>query len=373
MTTIDPRVDPVTLTKLLLDIPSESQSEEAIADALERALRALADAVPSVSVFRLGNTVCARTNGNVDKRIVLAGHIDTVPAANNIPHRMSGDGKVIHGLGAVDMKSGLAVYLNAFAELAGDPRRTTELTFVGYEAEEIGDEYNGLRHLLEQAPEWLEGDLALLGEPSGGIVEAGCQGTLRLRIDGHGTRAHSARSWLGENAAHNLAPVLTAVASYSPRSVTIDGCEYREGLNVVHLEAGVATNTIPDAAFALVNFRFAPDRSEAEALEHALEALGLAGQESGEIKDGVSYVVDDSAPGALPGLGQPGAQALVEAVGGKVRAKFGWTDVARFNTLGVPAVNFGPGDPGFAHRPDEQVPVADIVEVSRALKEFLTS
>lgn len=368
-TALDLTGDPVELTKQLVDIPSVSFDEAHIADSIEVALKR----IPHIECERIGNTVCARTNRGLGKRIVLAGHIDTVPIAKNVPHTMSEDGTVLYCCGAVDMKSGLAVYLHAFATLANSSDLGTDLTLLAYEAEEVSSEHNGLKKLADNHSSWLEGDLALLGEPSGGIIEAGCQGSLRIAVTAHGQRAHSARAWLGENAAHRLSSVVARVAQYEPRSVFIDGLEYREGMNIVHLESGIATNVIPDEAWMFINFRFAPNRSEEEALKHLLDVIGMADQTEGDIVDNLSYRVDDSAGGALPGLQQPAAQPLLDAMGGKVRAKFGWTDVARFNSLGVPAVNFGPGDPGFAHKIDEQCPVADITAVSESLKQFLTS
>ncbi|MDO5032027.1 succinyl-diaminopimelate desuccinylase [Corynebacterium sp.] len=359
---LDLFADPIELTKALVDIESPSHHEEEIASAVEAALRALPG---DIQVERYGNTVCARTDRGLGSRVVLAGHLDTVPLADNTPHHMEGD--IMWGCGTVDMKSGMAVYLHAFAALYADPQLRHDLTVIAYEGEEVATEYNGLGHLQRDHPEWLAGDLALLGEPSGAMIEAGCQGTLRYRVTAHGTRAHSARAWLGSNAAHTLAPVMQRVAQYSPREVTIDGCTYKEGINIVHLEAGVATNTIPDEAWMFVNFRFAPDRSLEEAHAHLREVIGE--------HENVTIEVDDAAGAALPGLAQPAARALVEAVGGRgsVRAKYGWTDVARFFEMGTPAVNFGPGDPGFAHKKDEQVPVAQITEVSQALLSYLTA
>ncbi|QYH19933.1 succinyl-diaminopimelate desuccinylase [Corynebacterium aquatimens] len=352
--------DPVTLTAALIDIESPSHHEAEIADAIEAALRAL----EGVEVIRHGNTVVARTHFGLPQRVVLAGHIDTVPLADNTPHHFDEAGEVLYGCGSVDMKSGLACYLNAFARLS-QGGSAFDLTLIAYECEEVATKYNGLYHLEQEHPELLAGDIALLGEPSGGIIEAGCQGSIRVFVDGHGTRAHSARSWLGHNAAHDLAGVLTRVAAYEPRRVTIAGCEYREGLNVVGLEGFVATNTIPDEARLVINFRYAPDRSVEDAKAHLEEALAL--------EDGLTLTYDDIAPGAMPGLDNPVAANLVKAVGGNFRAKFGWTDVARFSSLGVPAVNFGPGDPGFAHKRDEQCPVADIRHVSEQLMEYLTA
>jgi len=359
VTSLDLFADPVDLTAALIDIESPSYHEEVIADAVEKQLRAL----EHVEVQRFGNTVVARTQFGLAQRVVLAGHIDTVPLADNTPHRL--EGGILHGCGAVDMKSGMACYLGAFARLAAPGKSRYDLTLIAYEAEEVASVDNGLFHLERDHPELLAGDIALLGEPSGAIIEAGCQGTIRVFVDAHGTRAHSARSWLGDNAAHALAAPLSRIAAYTPRTVLIDGCEYREGLNVVGLEGFVATNTIPDHARLIVNFRYAPDRSVDNAKAHLEEVLAL--------EDGLELIYDDIAPGALPGLGDPVAAGLVEAVGGNFRAKFGWTDVSRFSSLGVPAVNFGPGDPGFAHKKDEQCPVDEIRLVSAQLMEYLAA
>ncbi|WP_311524011.1 succinyl-diaminopimelate desuccinylase [uncultured Corynebacterium sp.] len=359
MTSLDLFADPVVLSAALVDIESPSHHEEAIADAIEAALRGLEYA----QVQRFGNTVVARTSFGLDSRVVLAGHIDTVPLADNTPHRLA-DG-ILHGCGSVDMKSGLACYLHAFATLAQPGKAAHDLTLIAYEGEEVAQEFNGLYHLERDHPELLQGDIALLGEPSGAIIEAGCQGTIRVFVDAHGTRAHSARSWLGHNAAHDLAGVLTRIAAYEPRTVLIDDCEYREGLNVVGLEGFVATNTIPDHARLIVNFRYAPDRSVEDAKAHLEETLAL--------EEGLELIYDDVAPGAMPGLGDPVAAGLVKAVGGNFRAKFGWTDVARFSSLGVPAVNFGPGDPGFAHKKDEQCPVDEIRQVAAQLLDYLSA
>ncbi|RRQ14503.1 succinyl-diaminopimelate desuccinylase [Corynebacterium bovis] len=378
---LDLTASPVALTRALVDIPSESHHEAAIADAVETALRGVADRqaadhpdLPAVTVDRHGNTVVARTHRGLGRRVILAGHIDTVPAADNLPSRSApgADGtEAVHGLGSVDMKSGDAVFLHAFATLAASPDLTADLTLIQYEGEEVATRFNGLQHLADDRPDLLEGDVAILGEPSGAVIEAGCQGTVRVKVTAHGRRAHSARAWLGENAVHALGPVISRVAADEPRQVDIDGCGYREGLNVVVAHAGVATNTIPDEAWMFVNFRFAPDRSVEQALDHVWEVLGVGTPEVPA--DGFSLEVDDAAPGALPGLDRPAARALVEATGGRVRAKFGWTDVARFAGLGMPAVNFGPGDPGLCHTPEEHCPVHMIETVSDQILRYLTT
>lgn len=368
MTVLDLTTDPVELTTTLVDIPSPSHEEGPIADAVESALRRLADTDGRVEVLRHGNTVLARTHRGLPGRVILAGHLDTVPITGNVPHTRGPDAAgedTLFGCGTVDMKSGLAVILHTFASLHSAPDLGRDLTVIAYEGEEVSSEFNGLGHVEEHHPEWLAGDLAVLAEPSGAVVEAGCQGSIRVRVTAHGVRAHSARSWLGRNAAHLLAPVLARIVGHESREVDIDGCLYREGLNVVGMRAGVATNTIPDEASLTVNFRFAPDRDPDSALAYMLEVLDL--------EDGLTHEVEDSLPAALPGLSQPAAAELVRAVGGVARAKFGWTDVARFAARGTPAVNFGPGDPGFAHKRDEQCPIRHITAVADQLRDFLTA
>ncbi|HEY5857953.1 MAG TPA: succinyl-diaminopimelate desuccinylase [Aldersonia sp.] len=360
MTELDLRADPVDLTVALVDIPSVSRDEAAIADAVEAALRGQT----AMEVVRNGNAVLARTSLGRPSRVILAGHLDTVPIAGNVPSRRTGDGgggggEILHGCGTVDMKSGAAVFLHLAATIA-DPAR--DLTVIMYDCEEIAAAHNGLGRIERELPDWLRGDLAVLGEPSGGLIEAGCQGTLRVRLTTTGTRAHSARSWLGDNAIHRLAPVLARLDEYSARRVDIDGCEYREGLSGVRIDGGVAGNVVPDVATVDVNFRFAPDRTVEQASKHVRGVFdGLD----------VGFEVTDSAPGALPGLGAPAAKTLIEAAGGEVRAKYGWTDVSRFAALGIPAVNYGPGDPNLAHKPEEHVPTAQITEVARVLRGYV--
>ncbi|WJZ02272.1 succinyl-diaminopimelate desuccinylase [Corynebacterium freiburgense] len=359
MTFLDLAADPVELTTALVDIPSPSHDEGPIADAVETALRA----IPGIEVLRFHNNVLARTHRGLPSRVILAGHLDTVPIADNVPTRREGD--ILFGCGTVDMKSGDAVFLHALATLAQSSELRRDITLICYEGEEVADEFNGLGHIAKQYPEWLKGDVAILGEPSGAIIEAGCQGSIRLKITATGVRAHSARAWMGENAMHKLAPVISRIANYQAKEENIDGCIYREGLNIVHCESGVATNTIPDEAWLFVNFRFSPSRSVDQALSHMLEVLDLP--------EGVSYHIDDAVGGALPGLQQPAAAELVSATGGKFRAKYGWTDVSRFSELGIPAVNFGPGDPAYCHKRDEQCPVSMITEVSETLHQYLTT
>ncbi|MCV7042590.1 succinyl-diaminopimelate desuccinylase [Mycolicibacterium moriokaense] len=352
---LDLRSDPVALTAALVDIPSESRDERRIADEIETALR---DQTTGFEIVRNGDAVLARTKLGRPSRVLLAGHIDTVPVADNLPSRLA-DGQ-LHGCGTSDMKSGDAVFLHLAATVA-EP--VHDITLVMYDCEEIEASANGLGRIELELPEWLQADVAILGEPSGGYIEAGCQGTLRVVVSASGTRAHSARSWLGDNAIHKLGAVLDRLASYQARSVEIDGCTYREGLSAVRIDGGIAGNVIPDAASLTVNFRFAPDRTVEEATKHVYEVF-----------DGLDVEIEltDSAGGALPGLTAPAAAALVEAAGGQVRAKYGWTDVARFAALGIPAVNYGPGDPNLAHRVDERVDTAAITAATDMLRRYLT-
>jgi succinyl-diaminopimelate desuccinylase len=348
---LDLSADVTTLTGALVDIPSESRHEQRIADEVETALRRLAH----LHVTRTGNTVVARTELGRAQRVAIGGHLDTVPAADNLPHRR--DDQNLYGLGANDMKGGVAVALRCAYELVQPAR---DVTYVFYECEEIEDEANGLRLLAESHPHLLQADFAVLMEPSAAGVEAGCQGTLRAHVSTSGVRSHSARSWLGHNAIHDAADILTRLNAYEPRRVLIDGLEYREGLNAVGIEGGVATNTIPDACVVTVNYRYAPDRDPQAAITHVQEVF-----------DGYPIEVVDNAPGALPGLSHPAAAAFVEATGTQPRPKFGWTDVSRFSALGVPAVNFGPGDPSLAHTPGEYVPIEHLERCERQMITWL--
>jgi len=361
--------DVADLTAALVDIPSVSQQEGPIADAVESALRTQA---PHLEVVRSGNAVVARTALGRRRRVLLAGHLDTVPIADNVPSRRvrepagagttgTGGADVLYGCGTVDMKSGDAVFLRLAATLT-DPAH--DITLVLYDCEEIAAEHNGLGRLERELPQWLQADVAILGEPTAGVIEAGCQGTLRVRLSTSGVRAHSARSWRGVNAVHGLAPVLERLARYTPRQVDIDGCVYREGLQAVRIGGGVAGNVVPDAAAIEVNFRFAPDRSAEAALGHVRGVF--AGIEA-------DLEVTDLSPGALPGLSAAAAAELVSAAGGRFRAKYGWTDVSRFAALGIPAVNYGPGDPNLAHTRDEHVGTAQIHQVEGVLRDYLTT
>jgi succinyl-diaminopimelate desuccinylase len=352
-TELDLTAGPVGLARQLVDIPSVSGEEAAVADAVEAVL----EAAGHLEVQRAGNTLVARTRLGRDQRVAVAGHLDTVPVNDNLPARLE-DG-VLHGLGSCDMKGGVAVALHLATTLA-EPVR--DVTWLFYDCEEVESERNGLTRLGRSRPELLEADFAVLMEPSDARVEAGCQGTIRFTVTTRGERAHSARSWRGRNAVHAAADVLTRLQGYAPRRPVIDGLEFHEGLNAVRIEGGVAGNVVPDECVVTVNHRFAPDRSEEQAVAFVRAFF-----------DPYDVAVVDSAPGALPGLSVPAAADFVAAVGGDVAPKYGWTDVARFSSLGVPAVNYGPGDPSWAHHRDEHVPVEQIERVAERMRTWLTT
>jgi succinyl-diaminopimelate desuccinylase len=321
--------------------------------------RSLAAQAPHLELARSGNTVLARTDLGRERRVVLAGHLDTVPLNDNHPHRRTGTGDdlVLHGCGTVDMKGGLAAMLHLAATVA-EPRY--DLTFVCYDCEEVEADRNGLGRIERELPEWLAGDLAVVCEPSSAAIEAGCQGTIRVELRARGARAHTARGWMGSNAIHATAEPLRRLAAYEPRTVDIDGCRYHEGLQAVGIAGGVAGNVVPDECVLTVNHRFAPDRSAADAEAHLREVF-----------DCCELTVVDVSAGALPGLSAPATADLVAASGAEAVAKLGWTDVARFAARGMPAVNFGPGDSTLAHTQGEHVRATDITRCVEVLRRFL--
>jgi succinyl-diaminopimelate desuccinylase len=345
------RSDPVELTRALVDIESVSGNEKQLADCVEDVLRGM----PHLAVDRHQQTVIARTSLGRPHRVVLAGHLDTVPVAGNLPARV--DGGAVHGCGSSDMKSGVALALHLAVSL---PAPRYDVTYLFYEAEEVETDRNGLYLVSRAHPDWLVADFAVLLEPTYGVVEAGCQGTLRAVVRTTGTRAHSARAWRGVNAIHAAGQVLARLGRYRPRRTVIDGCEYREGLNAVRIRGGVAGNVIPDECEVEINFRFAPDRSVEAAAGYVREVFA-----------GYEVQVTDTAAGALPGLTGEPAGELLAAVGVPPAAKLGWTDVARFAALGVPALNFGPGDPNLAHTREERVEIAKIQEAASVLRRWL--
>jgi succinyl-diaminopimelate desuccinylase len=345
-------------TAALVDIPSVSHDEAALTDRIEADLRAL----PHLDVVRVGANLVARTDLGRGTRLVLAGHTDTVPPNGNERARIEAD--TLWGLGSADMKGGLAVMV-ALAEDVPEP--VVDVTWVFYAGEEVSAEHNGLGHLARDRPDLLAGDLAILGEPTDGAIEAGCQGTMRVEVTVRGERAHTARPWMGRNAVHRLGAVLRAVDGFEARRPVLDGCEYREALQAVAVDGGVAGNVVPDLATVTLNRRFAPDRTPEEAEAEVLALLAPV------LEDGDEVVVVDSAPAAPPGLDNPILRGLVDDHDLEVRAKLGWTDVARFAGLGIPACNLGPGDPTLAHTAEERVERASLERAYAVLRSILTT
>lgn len=350
----------VDLTRQLCDIPSVSGSERKIVDEIEAALAK----AQHLEVIRDGNCLVARTSLGRSQRVIIAGHIDTVPIHDNLPSRMESildDGQSVEylwGRGTVDMKAGVAVQLALAWELT---ETIVDVTWIWYDNEEVEASLNGLARLARNRPDLLDADFAVLGEPTSGEVEGGCNGTLRFDVTTSGLRVHSARPWVGENAIHKAANILETLASYQPRSIEVDGLVYRESLNAVTIHGGVAKNVIPDQCTVHINYRFAPSRTGAQAVA-CMRELFPEGEAT----------VADLCEGARPGLDAPLAQEFMKAVGGEAKPKYGWTDVSRFSALGIPAINYGPGDSLKAHADDEAVRVSEILRCERGLRRWLT-
>ncbi|MEN9749257.1 MAG: hypothetical protein RL149_335 [Actinomycetota bacterium] len=349
--------DVVELTRAICDIESVSGNEKQLADAIESALAKYSH----LEVIRDGDAIVARTHFGHANRVVIAGHIDTVPLADNLPTKLlpMEREQVLWGRGTVDMKAGVAVQLKLAATL---DKTNTDVTWVFYDHEEVEASLNGLGRIARNRPELLDSSFAVLCEPSNAQVEGGCNGTIRVEVRARGVKAHSARAWMGKNAVHGAAEILNRLNAYEPQSVEVDGLVYRESLNAVLIKGGMATNVIPDECVVTINYRFAPSKTGQEAAAHLCELF-----------DGFEIGMTDLSEGARPGLDRPEAAAFVAATGLEARPKYGWTDVARFSALGIPAVNFGPGDPNKAHADDENVPVGQIYACEQALRAWLTA
>ncbi len=377
------------LFEQIMGVYSVSDSETELANQVESFLKAQ----QHLTVRRYGDTVVASTNLSKPQRVILAGHLDTVPIIDNFPPqwlepsdpRIREDiaaahpaDRVMWGRGATDMKASDAVLLYLAATLA-NPK--TDLTFVFYDHEEVAAEKNGLNKVAQAHPDWLQGDFAIIGEPTDCGIEGGCNGTMRFEVVTHGVAAHSARAWMGNNAIHQAADILNRLNAYEPQTVTVDGLDYREGLNATLISGGKGTNVIPDECRVHVNYRFAPDKSLAEA--KALMMGANAGAElgngehvaTGGVFEGFGIEMKDESPAARPGLDAPLAASLADLVrqrtGREPLAKLGWTDVARFATLGIPAVNLGAGSPLLAHKHDEQLPESELTLMADILENWL--
>jgi succinyl-diaminopimelate desuccinylase len=339
----------------LVIISSVSRHEAPLAGYVESLLRTSSE----LEVERIGDNVVARTTGRHATRLLVAGHLDTVPGD-------ASDAKIVgdelRGVGACDMKGSLAVMVELALESAP---RSVEVTWIFYAREEITRSESGLLEIAELRPDLLQGEVAILAEPTGGVVEAGCQGNMRIAVELRGVRAHTARPFTGRNALHRLGALLERVASYEPRTLVLDGVTYTEQLQAVSVEGGVAPNVVPDIAHCTLNYRVAPDRSRDEAFSWLGGFLGNL------LEDEDSVSVVDWAPSAVPALSNDRLQSLIALTGQPARSKVGWTDVATFAELGVPATNFGAGDPLMAHRSNEYVTRDDLDEFARILGEWL--
>ena len=345
------------LTHELVCIPSESFQEKEIVDFVAQKL----SEAPWLDVTRIGDNIVAKTGDTKGMRLLLGGHTDTVPAQGNDQIRLSEDS--IWGIGSADMKGGIAIMLSLALNV---PDSAVDMTYVFYAREEVAHKHNGLLEIEANQPELLIADLAILGEPTSGNIEAGCQGTMRFTLELKGERAHTARPWMGRNAIHRLSGVLTAIEDYESRNPVIEGCQYREALQVVKVEGGIAGNVVPDSTTLTINHRVAPDRSLDIAEREIRDLLEPFMEPADELK------VVDAAPPAKPGLSNPILASMIESHQLNVQAKLGWTDVAFFDQKGIPAANFGPGDATLAHTSNEQVERSSIDQCYLALKQIIT-
>lgn len=368
---------------------SVSDDETALADEVEAFFREQSH----LTVHRLGDTVVASTSLGRGQRVVLAGHLDTVPVIDNFPPLWLEPGdkrirddvasanpgqRVMFGRGATDMKASDAVMLYLAATMTA-PKY--DLTYVFYDHEEVVAEKNGLGKVARAHPDWIQGDFAIIGEPTDCGIEGGCNGTMRFDVVTHGVAAHSARAWMGENAIHKAAEVLGRLAAYVPQDVEVDGLTYREGVNATLISGGKGTNVIPDECRIHVNYRFAPDKDlpAAKALMMGTDAGAEMGngehRATGGMFEGFDIEMKDESPSARPGMDAPLARSLADLVEQKTglapQAKLGWTDVARFSSIGVPAVNLGAGSPLLAHKADEQIPESQLVLLTDILEQWL--
>jgi len=340
------------LTLDLVNISSVSKDETSIADSIEEALKKC----NHLKLTRVNNSLVAQTSFGNKQRVVIAGHIDTVPANNNFPGKINNSEVV--GLGSVDMKSGIAVALKLASEITSS---NFDITYLFYESEEIETKFNGLELITKQQKDLLNCDFAILMEPTNGILEVGCQGSLRFEVSTSGKRSHSARWWNGENAIHKTNKILEILNNYKSREPEIDGYKFREGLQAVKVNGGIAGNVVPDSVSVSINHRFAPDTSIDQATTNMKNLF----------KD-FNFLLVDAANAAPTGLSNPVIKDFVSSIGKSIAPKFGWTDVARFASNGIPAINFGPGDPNLAHHPDEKVLISQINDVYESLKKWLT-
>ena len=332
----------------LVDVPSESRSEESIA-------RLVAQAVPLPLAYRERETLLYAPPRTGKPLLVLAGHLDTVPAQGNIPGRLE-DG-VVHGLGASDMKGGLAVMIELARWAAEGAERAVDLAFLFFPREEIAVEESPLPALFDTG---LLDDAALVVvlEPTDNAIHAGCLGNLNVRLTYRGVSAHSARPWTGLNAIARAVEGLAPVVALEPVDVEVQGLVFRETATVTRIAGGLADNVVPAEATAILNVRYPPGRTALEALERVRTVL------DGDVE---LDVLSDSQP-ARVALDNPLVERLRDEGGLAVEPKQAWTPVAQFDERGLDAINLGPGATRYAHRADEQVEAAELARTYEALR-----
>lgn len=348
------------LTKDLIQINSVSGNEKQLVDKLENHLKSFSH----LKLTRISNTLVAECKKPETAQIILAGHVDTVPPASNETVKIVGN--TLYGLGACDMKGGIAVMIK-LAESAKDFNVSTR--FIFYESEEVEINKNGLQLLSRRQPELLKADGAILLEPTNSQLELGCQGVLLFNIQVKGVKAHAARPWKGVNSITRAPKIIESVKSFPKKKVMLEGVCYKESLEPVKFNSGSATNVIPDLAEITLSYRFAPDKSadiaQAEIFSHFKHVL--------DNSLGDNIVILEARNGAYPASKSGIFKQLFELTSNKVSAKLGWTDVAFFSENQTVAVNFGPGDPQLAHSPDEKLEKGELEQSYKILTQFLKS
>jgi len=340
-------------TLALVSISSVSRSEA-------EAMTYVHDQLPLEPLFASDDVLFA-TTARRDGRpfVVLAGHVDTVPAQGNLPGRIAGG--AVHGLGASDMKGGVAVMLElARAALSADLE--LDLGFLFFTREELPAEESPLPAFLGESRDAAHADLAIVLEPTDNEIHVGCVGNLSAQLTFRGVSAHSARPWTGENAIHRAAATLAPLAELEPLDVEVDGLVFREVVSAVAIEGGIADNVVPDRCVARLNYRYAPGRTREQAEARICELAGDAELE----------ILGNSAPAHVV-VDRPLVAKLREAGRFDVRPKQAWTPVAQFAEAGLDAVNLGPGATRYAHRADERVEISELVRAYDALRRFAGS
>lgn len=339
--------DLATTLAWLVDIPSETGNEQAIQTAI-------AERLVDHPVHLIEDSVVV---GSVEPgTVILAGHTDTVPLQGHVGHRIE-DGR-LYGLGATDMKGGLAVMIHLIEDLGTD--RITGIFYAGEEGPLSG---NQLGPILDTFPGLVGAEAAIVMEPTNRELHAGCQGSVNARVWFEGEAAHSARPWLGTNAITRAGAFLSMMDGREPELHPIEGLPFKEVMSVTRASGGVANNVIPSRFEMNVNYRFSPDRTLQEAIEKLRRVCA----------DADGFEVSDAAPAAYPEVSHPMFTALAGVAEAELAHKQGWTDVAQLAERGVPAVNFGPGETSLAHKPGESVALDDLDWAYRALREMLNT